>query len=62
MWWIPYILGATAERKSDYRRMYEGTWHLLPARRDNPRPNLLHICFHMLFAVNLVLALRLRFA
>jgi len=55
MWWIPYFLGAPEKLKRDYARMYEGTRQVLPARGDNPRPNLLHLCFHALFAVNLVI-------
>jgi hypothetical protein len=61
MWYLPYFLGATAERRREYSAMYAGTRQVLPARGDNPRPNLLHLCFHVLFVVNLVLALVLRF-
>jgi hypothetical protein len=34
---------------------------VLPARGDNPRPNLLHLFFHVLFVVTLCLSLALRF-
>lgn len=61
MWYVPYLLGTSEERKREYARMYEGTRHVLPARGDNPRPNLLHMCFHALFVVTLALALTLRF-
>lgn len=61
MWYIPYFLGATERTKQDYLRMYAGTKHVLPPRKDNPRPNLLHLCFHLLFIVNFCLALSLRF-
>jgi hypothetical protein len=60
MWYLPYVLGTTEERKREYSRMYAGTRQVLPARGDNPRPNLLHICFHVLFVVTLVLATVLR--
>jgi hypothetical protein len=40
--------------------MYAGTKHVLPARGDNPRPNLLHLYFHVLFVVTLGLAVVLR--
>jgi hypothetical protein len=62
MWYVPYFFGTTVERKLDYATMYEGTRQVLPARGDNPRPNLLHVCFHALFVINflLVLVLRLR--
>ena len=61
MWYVPYLLGATEERKRDYSRMYAGTRQVLPPRGDNPRPNLLHVCFHTLFVLNFFLALALRF-
>jgi hypothetical protein len=57
MWWIPYLCGAKEETKRLYSAMYAGTIQVLPARGDNPRPNLLHLFFHALFAANLVLAL-----
>jgi hypothetical protein len=60
MWYVPYFLGASEQKKRDYARMYAGTRHVLPARGDNPRPNLLHVCFHGLFVVNFVLVLALR--
>jgi len=60
LWYIPYLLGTSEEKKRDYGRMYAGTRHVLPPRGDNPRPNLLHVCFHALFAVNLILAVLIR--
>jgi hypothetical protein len=59
MWYFPYFLGAAEKTKLEYARMYAGTRHVLPARGDNPRPNLLHLCFHVLFVVNFGLALLL---
>lgn len=61
MWYVPYFFGTTEERKREYSRMYAGTRQILPARGDNPRPNLLHVCFHALFVINFFLALALRF-
>src|ERR1700730_9229816 len=61
MWYVPYFFGTTEAQKREYSTMYAGTRQILPPRGDNPRPNLLHICFHLLFVVNLLLALRLRF-
>jgi hypothetical protein len=60
MWYVPYFFGTTPERKMDYARIYEGTRQVLPARRDNPRPNFLHVCFQVLFVINFVLVLVLR--
>ncbi|HXB74457.1 MAG TPA: hypothetical protein VNY05_39850 [Candidatus Acidoferrales bacterium] len=61
MWYIPYFLGATEDRKRQYSAMYAGTKQALPRRGDNPRPNLLHVCFHALFVLNFALVLFLRF-
>jgi hypothetical protein len=61
MWYVPYFLGGSEEQKREYSAMYAGTKHVLPARGDNPRPNLLHLCFHVLFALNFALVLWLRF-
>ena len=61
MWYIPYLRGTSERQKSEYLKMYEGTRHILPPRGDNPRPNLFHIGIHILFVVNLCLAVVLRF-
>ena len=61
MWWLPYFFGAKEETRRRYAAMYHGTKQVLPARGDNPRPNLLHLFFHALFVLNFALALRLRF-
>ena len=62
MWYVPYFLGTTEQRKRDDSRMYAGTRQILPPRGDNPRPNLLHVCFHVLFVITFFLALVLCFA
>jgi hypothetical protein len=61
MWYVPYFLGTTEERKNETSEMYAGTRQVLPSRGDNPRPNLLHVCFHILFVINFALAVVLRF-
>jgi hypothetical protein len=61
MWYVPYLFGTTEERKGDFSRMYAGTRQVLPPRGNNPRPNLLHVCFHILFVINFLLALAVRF-
>lgn len=61
MWYIPYLWGASEKQKREYLSMYAGTRHILPARGDNPRPNLFHMGIHVLFVVNVCLALVLRF-
>lgn len=61
MWYVPYFRGAPQKQKTEYLTMYSGTRHLLPARGDNPRPNLFHIGIHALFLTTFVLAIALRF-
>ena len=61
MWWIPYFFGASEDTRRMYAEMYKDTRHVLPARGDNPRPNLFHLFLHVLFATMLLLALALRF-
>lgn len=61
MWYIPYFFGTDEERKREFQLMYTGTIQVFPARGDNPRPNLLHLCFHVLFVINMVLVLLLRY-
>ena len=56
MWYIPYLRGTDDDQKRDYARMYAGTHQVLPERGDNPRPNLLHVIFHVLFVINLLLS------
>jgi len=62
MWWWPYWRGTNDDTKRMYATMYAGTKQVLPARGDNPRPNLLHLFFHALFLLNLALALWLQFS
>ena len=57
MWYVPYCLGTDEKTSREFHAMYSGTRHLLPARAENPRPNLAHLCFHLIFVVNLGLAL-----
>jgi hypothetical protein len=59
-WWIPYFRGTDEKTKQLYLQMYAGTRNVLPARGDNPRPNVLHLYFHALFLINLALAIALR--
>ena len=61
MWYLPYLRGTDEKTCREYLNMYAGTRQVLPARGDNPRPNLFHMGIHVLFVVNLFLALALRF-
>ena len=57
MWYLPYLLGAPEAKKDEYRKLYAGTRQILPPRGNNPRPNLLHVIFHIVFVTTLSLAL-----
>jgi hypothetical protein len=57
MWYVPYLLGTDEKTCRQYTEMYAGTLQVLPARGDNPRPNVAHLCFHVLFVVNLGLSI-----
>ena len=57
MWWVPYLFGGSAENRGLYRKMYAGTWFVLPERQGDRGPNLLHLCFHALFLTTFILAL-----
>jgi hypothetical protein len=49
MWYLPYFFGASETKKDEYQRLYAGTRQVLPPRGNNPRPNLLHAIFHVVF-------------
>jgi hypothetical protein len=51
VWWVPYLFGSTARWKSVYDRMHSATIKVLPARGDNPVPNLEHTILHALTAI-----------
>lgn len=59
MWYVPYLFGASEETRSQYAAMYAGTRQVLPARGDNPRPNLFHILLHILFVATLAMSIAL---
>lgn len=60
-WWIPYFRGTDEKTRELYAKMYAGTRQVLPPRGDNPRPNVLHLCFHALFLITLILSVLLWF-
>ena len=60
MWYVPYFFGSDENLRRDYARMYAGTLQVLPPRGDNPRPNAMHVCMHVLFVINFILAVILR--
>jgi len=57
MWYIPYWRGASEKTKRAYHAMYAGTRYILPARGDNPRPNVFHMGLHVLYVTTFCVAL-----
>jgi hypothetical protein len=56
-WWVPYLFGPSQKHRELYEKMYAGTQFVLPERRGDRGPNLLHLCFHALFLGTFILAL-----
>ena len=53
-WWVPYLLGASEEKKTRFRERFAGTIGFLP-ERNGIRPDALHVVFHGSVVVFLVL-------
>lgn len=53
MWWLPYFFGTSRDSRPLYRKMYDGTRHVLPERNGDPGPNAAHLVFHGLFLATL---------
>lgn len=46
VWWIPYLFGASPACQEAYERIHSRTITVLPARGNNPVPNLEHTILH----------------
>jgi hypothetical protein len=55
-WYKYYWFGANEEVCNKYALEYGRTLNILPAHRDYPRPNLLHVVLHTFFLCNTALA------
>ena len=53
-WWVPYLFGATEEKKTRFRQRFAGTMSFLP-ERNGIRPDTLHVVFHASLLAILVL-------
>jgi hypothetical protein len=53
-WWIPYLLVADPVRVARYQERFAGTHAFLPVR-NGIRPDTLHVTFHAVVIVTLVL-------
>jgi hypothetical protein len=48
VWWVPYFFGPSKAWREAYNRLHSQTIKVLPARGDNPIPNLEHTILHAL--------------
>jgi hypothetical protein len=53
-WWVPYLFGASEEKKARFRERFAGTLAFLP-ERHGIRPDTLHVVFHASLVAFLVL-------
>jgi len=53
-WWVPYLLAADPVRAARYQERFAHTHSFLPVR-NGIRPDTLHVCFHVVVVVLLVL-------
>ena len=53
-WWVPYLLIADPVRTARYQQRFAHTHAFLPTR-NGIRPDTLHVCFHAVFVVLLIL-------
>lgn len=59
VWWVPYFFGPSQGWQAAYDRLHAQTIKVLPARGNNPVPNLEHTILH---GLTLVTALTTLFA
>jgi hypothetical protein len=60
-WWVPYLLVADPVRAARYRERFAHTHSFLPTR-NGIRPDTLHVCFHAVVVVLLILLGMLTFS
>ena len=60
-WWVPYLLLEDPVRTARYRERFANTHSFLPTR-NGIRPDTLHVCFHGVFLVALILLCVLTFS
>jgi hypothetical protein len=53
-WWIPYVVGTSAERVARYRTLFAGTHSFMPSRHGIT-PNTLHVALHAATVATLIL-------
>jgi hypothetical protein len=53
-WWIPYIFGWPVSQAQELQEVYGKTHTFLPKINNHPIPNTLHVIFHTVFIVNMI--------
>lgn len=61
-WWVPYFFGWPISQVQELQEMYGKTHAFLPRIDDHPVPNTLHVMFHAIFIVNMIVTFVLIFA
>ncbi len=56
-WYVPYLFGTSDRKKLIYQNKFGRTHNILPAIKNNPRPNTLHVILHILLFINFLLML-----
>jgi hypothetical protein len=60
-WWVPYLLLEDPVRAARYQARFANTQSFLPTR-NGIRPDTLHVCFHGVFLLTLILLCVLTFS
>lgn len=59
VWWVPYFFRPTKSWQATYDRLHSQTIKVLPARGNNPVPNLEHTILHALTLITALTTLLL---
>jgi hypothetical protein len=53
-WWIPYFFGWPVEQTKELHEVYGKTHSFLPRIGNNPIPNTMHVIFHLICFINMI--------
>lgn len=55
-WWLPYLFGWPKSQVKDLHETHGTTHTFLPQINNNPTPNTLHVIFHLIFVINMIVS------
>jgi len=55
-WWFPYLFGWLLSQVQELRETYGKTHAFLPKINNNPIPNTLHVLFHCIVIINMIVS------